>query len=171
MSVVQPVASAGLAVLAVFSHVFLKERLRRDEWFAVGIAACGTIGLGLTAEEADDGAVDRRRALLTVGGTLLAVGTLLPFLIAGYTVQPALKQPGAAAAPSNVPVSAAALHDYAGSMAVRSLRQVRVVHAGGDGTHAAAVVGLQAGAAFGMSGEEAPLPCSLLAPYSLRQDV
>jgi len=111
VSVVQPVASAGLAVLAVFSHVFLKERLQRAEWAAVAVASCGTIGLGLTAEEGDGGAVNRRQALLTVGGALLGVG----------------------------------------AMAVRNLRKPRGVPVGGAGTNAAALVGLQAGAAFGMS--------------------
>jgi hypothetical protein len=51
-----------------------QEKLRGAEWCAVALAACGTVGLGLTAEEAEEVAIDRRRALVTVGGSLVAIG-------------------------------------------------------------------------------------------------
>ena len=56
VSVVQPIASGGLAVLAVFSHFYLEERLSQREWLAVGLAAAGTVGVAATAPEAAEGA-------------------------------------------------------------------------------------------------------------------
>ena len=48
VSVVQPVASGGVAILAGFSHVFLDEKLREKEWIGVWCAVLGTIGIGWT---------------------------------------------------------------------------------------------------------------------------
>ncbi len=49
VSVVQPVMGAGLALLAVFSHFYLNERLRRKEWIGCAVSLLGTIGVGLTS--------------------------------------------------------------------------------------------------------------------------
>ena len=51
VSVVQPISSGGLAILAVFSHLYLEERLQRREWAAVGLAAAGTVGVAACAPE------------------------------------------------------------------------------------------------------------------------
>jgi len=49
--VVQPLMSGGLAILAVFSHFYLDERLRTREWLAVGVTGLGIVGLGISTEE------------------------------------------------------------------------------------------------------------------------
>lgn len=48
MSVVQPVSGVGLAVLAVFSHFYLRESMQTLDWLAVTMAAAGTIGEDLS---------------------------------------------------------------------------------------------------------------------------
>mmetsp|Transcript_29107 Transcript_29107/g.82036 ORF Transcript_29107/g.82036 Transcript_29107/m.82036 type:complete len:362 (-) Transcript_29107:226-1311(-) len=76
VSVVQPVASGGLAALALFSHFYLQERLHFRQWVAVLLAALGTVGLGMSAEDVDDSSVDATRALLTILVCLLCIGLL-----------------------------------------------------------------------------------------------
>ena len=51
VSLVQPVAAGGVAVLAVFSHFRLNEKLENKAWAGVAATVCGTIGIGWTAEE------------------------------------------------------------------------------------------------------------------------
>jgi drug/metabolite transporter (DMT)-like permease len=58
VSVVQPISSGGLSVLAVFSHVYLDERLSRREWAAVGLAVAGTVGVAATAPPATSDTTD-----------------------------------------------------------------------------------------------------------------
>ncbi|GBG65217.1 hypothetical protein CBR_g50008 [Chara braunii] len=44
VSVVQPVSACGLAILALFSHFYLKENMQEGDWLGVALAAAGTIG-------------------------------------------------------------------------------------------------------------------------------
>lgn len=69
VSVVQPIASGGLAILAVFSHFYLEERLKRREWAAVGLAAAGTMGVAACAPEP---AADADVRLSLTGAVVLA---------------------------------------------------------------------------------------------------
>lgn len=39
-----------MAVLAVFSHVYLQEKLRGKEWAGVVASVVGTVGIGITSE-------------------------------------------------------------------------------------------------------------------------
>ena len=96
--------------------------MSRTEWIAVAVAASGTIGLGLTAEDQDDDSVDVRRALSTLSLCLVCVL----------------------------------------AMAASSLRQTRSPW--GDPTAAAAVVGLQAGGAFGLSGTVYTAAAAMMTP-------
>jgi hypothetical protein len=75
VSVVQPIASGGLAILAVFSHFYLEERLTRSEWGAVALAAVGTMGVAACAPEP----VADADAVLSPAGAL----ALLALLAAG----------------------------------------------------------------------------------------
>jgi hypothetical protein len=57
VSIIQPVSGVGLVGLAVYTHFFLKEKLADWEWYAVGLAGLGTLGLGAsssTGAAADD---------------------------------------------------------------------------------------------------------------------
>mmetsp|Transcript_33851 Transcript_33851/g.56819 ORF Transcript_33851/g.56819 Transcript_33851/m.56819 type:complete len:263 (+) Transcript_33851:279-1067(+) len=51
VSVVQPLMSSGLAILAVFAHFYLDEKLQRREWAAVGLTGLGIIGMGISTED------------------------------------------------------------------------------------------------------------------------
>ncbi|XP_047055907.1 probable magnesium transporter NIPA9 isoform X2 [Lolium rigidum] len=51
VSVVQPVAGCGLAILCVFSHFYLKEVMNGLDWIAITLAGVGTIGVGVGGEE------------------------------------------------------------------------------------------------------------------------
>jgi len=74
VSVVQPVAGAGLLILAVFSHYYLEERLKRDEWAAIAVAGLGVVGVGLSAEDQDNGGLRTGRIL---AGFVVVIGALL----------------------------------------------------------------------------------------------
>ena len=54
VSLVQPIAGSGLAVLALYAHLRLDERLSPADWTAVGCVIAGTFLEGLTADEAAD---------------------------------------------------------------------------------------------------------------------
>jgi drug/metabolite transporter (DMT)-like permease len=74
VSLVQPVAAGGVAVLAVFSHFRLNEKLERKAWAGVAATVAGTIGIGWTAEEQPGGeSVSLARIAL---GAFLIAGTL-----------------------------------------------------------------------------------------------
>ncbi|XP_040385211.1 probable magnesium transporter NIPA9 isoform X1 [Oryza brachyantha] len=51
VSVVQPIAGCGLAILCVFSHFYLKESMNGLDWVAITLAGLGTIGVGIGGEE------------------------------------------------------------------------------------------------------------------------
>ncbi|XP_051137176.1 probable magnesium transporter NIPA9 [Andrographis paniculata] len=51
VSVVQPVSGCGLAVLSLFSHIYLKETMNVVDWFGIVLAVIGTIGVGAGGEE------------------------------------------------------------------------------------------------------------------------
>ncbi|GJM93388.1 hypothetical protein PR202_ga09939 [Eleusine coracana subsp. coracana] len=51
VSVVQPIAGCGLAILCVFSHFYLKEVMNGLDWIAISLAGLGTIGVGVGGEE------------------------------------------------------------------------------------------------------------------------
>lgn len=51
ISVIQPISSSGLAVLAVFSHYYLHEHMSPSEWAAVALSGLGIVIMGITAAE------------------------------------------------------------------------------------------------------------------------
>src|SRR5215475_412657 len=48
VSIVQPVLGFGLCLLALFSVVFLHERLRPVEWLGIGLMVSGVVLLGIS---------------------------------------------------------------------------------------------------------------------------
>jgi hypothetical protein len=79
VSIIQPVSGVGLVGLAVYTHFFLKEKLADWEWYAVGLAGFGTLGLGASSSSTSsaDDAASRPGAL-----RMLFVLTLVGFGVA-----------------------------------------------------------------------------------------
>jgi drug/metabolite transporter (DMT)-like permease len=74
VSIVQPVLGFGLCLLALFSVVFLKERLLPLEWMGVALMVAGVVLLGISgSRDAGGRGVVSSAALLGVSVTLLAL--------------------------------------------------------------------------------------------------
>ena len=76
VSLVQPVAAGGVAVLAVFSHFRLGEKLEPRAWAGVAASVVGTVGIGITSEDQPPAELSTFRYLL--GAALIAVMLVLP---------------------------------------------------------------------------------------------
>jgi drug/metabolite transporter (DMT)-like permease len=78
ISIVQPVIGFGLALLALFSVVFLHERLQRIEWGGVALMAGGIVLLGIS------GAGESHQGTTAVSlSPLLAISAVLVAVLAG----------------------------------------------------------------------------------------
>ena len=88
VSIVQPVLGFGLALLAVFSVVFLHERLRATEWAGIVLMMAGVVLLGVSgAGEARAAGDMSLSALLAVSVVLLGgLAAAVPLGRAGRTV-------------------------------------------------------------------------------------
>lgn len=67
VSVIQPILAAGTAFLALFSHFYLKEKLKHIEWVGVGLSILGAVGMSLTLLKGQD------RLLMPQGWVALGV--------------------------------------------------------------------------------------------------
>lgn len=54
VSAIQPILAAGTVFLVLFSHFYLKERLRAKEWIGVVLAIVGAIGMSATLLKGKD---------------------------------------------------------------------------------------------------------------------
>jgi hypothetical protein len=170
VSVVQPIASGGLAILAVFSHFYLEEKLARAEWAAVGLAAVGTMGVAACAPEP----VADADAVLSPSGAL----ALLALLAAGEgALRWARGEPllGAAAARSRGGGGAAAAGSSSGAASVGASGGAA---SGGGALHRMVgaarmdelTAGAQAGVCFSLSAAPAaPASCFRAFPASRRR--
>lgn len=50
ISIIQPILGLGLAVLALFSLFYLKEKLRPGEWVGIAVMVAGLVTLGISAD-------------------------------------------------------------------------------------------------------------------------
>jgi len=76
VSVIEPVAGSGLAILALFCHYYLHERLSCKQWIGIGFAMSGVIGMGVIAAPSNNP---------------MSTGAILPLLACLMGVQVALE--------------------------------------------------------------------------------
>ena len=80
ISIIQPTLGLGLAVLALFSIFYLKERMKVLEWLALSGMFAGMILLGISAEKEKNIEQPDWPMLLTVTGAVLGLA-LLAYLL------------------------------------------------------------------------------------------
>ena len=126
VSLVQPVAAGGVAVLAVFSHFRLNEKLENKAWAGVAATVCGTIGIGWTAEEQPGDE--------TVSLTRIALGAFLIACVLTY--QSALLTSGTGTGPgSETPGKKRASSASARLLGLGGRSSRRIVGVGGGTPH------------------------------------
>ncbi len=139
VSLIQPVGGCGMAVLAVFSHFYLKEELHRNERIGVAIAVVGTVGIGATAAPADDA-----MPLLLTGSALLLL------MVAGFALlELGLRRLSAATSDGSRPTRLQAL------MVARGLGDVIASSRRPALQKLELIAGVQAGLLFGLSAASA----------------
>lgn len=72
ISLLQPITGIGLVGLAVYSHAFKRETLKRAEWIAVALAGVGALGLGASSSSASS--TSSQSTMSDVGGAAESVG-------------------------------------------------------------------------------------------------
>ncbi len=66
VSTVQPIISAGVVFLVVFSYFYLGEEVVFREWIGVGLSVVGAVGIGLTMAAPGKDKLDPQAALVVV---------------------------------------------------------------------------------------------------------
>ena len=79
ISVAQPIFCNGLVLLALYSHFYLKENLRRREWISIFLCFAGTLMLAATLVPRDWQRTDIRWIQVKLGLVLMLT---LPLLVA-----------------------------------------------------------------------------------------
>jgi len=79
ISIAQPIFCNGLVLLALFSHFYLKENLRRREWISIFLCFAGTLMLAATLVPRDWQRTDIRWIQVKLGLVLMLT---LPLLVA-----------------------------------------------------------------------------------------
>lgn len=136
LSLIQPVGGCGLAVLAIFSHFHLKEKLQRVERAGVCLAVLGTIGVGATAETPAEDAKPRGGA-----GFLLLLLITAAFAASEVALQHAARGAASSGRPPRLQELAEA----------RGLGEVITAGRGPAMRRVELLAGLQAGVLFGLS--------------------
>mmetsp|Transcript_21576 Transcript_21576/g.50306 ORF Transcript_21576/g.50306 Transcript_21576/m.50306 type:complete len:247 (+) Transcript_21576:394-1134(+) len=142
LSLVQPIAGSGMAVLALFSHYYLHEELRRIEWLGVLTAGLGAVGVGVVAAPTDSSDSPELTKLELTPTTLLL---LLGLLIALVSLEVLVR-----------------------AVAVREKAPICEMGSGSRALHEFAT-GLQAGIMFGLSA--AASRCALLLSMQFAQPI
>ena len=146
VSLVQPVAGAGLAVLALYAHCRLDERLSQADWLAVASTIAGTVGTGLTADETAD-----QEPPLPGAAQLMGCAALVAVMLYGchWWLEGNTGAPPSSAGMADDEVK---VHGRPAGGAVGKLgRQVAAAAAGARGELNDIVAGVRAGAFFGVS--------------------
>jgi len=108
VSIVQPVLGFGLCLLALFSVVVLRERLRPLEWLGVGLMVAGIVLLGVSGAREHFAADAISRAGLVAASLAMLASLPVAFQIA--RVKPTISQPVVLGFASGVLIGLGALY-------------------------------------------------------------
>lgn len=157
VSIVQPVSTSGLALMAVFSHIYLHEAMRGKDWAGIATCMMGTVAVGVSSETPPASAPPPQLSLHHLAAFVFWV-LLLMALLEWFSGSSKAKRkqsnaPLSPSSPSADVVEEVAAGTQAGAFFGLSAAAVRTgMLLAGGGVRVFAVMGIATGVALSTSG-------------------